>query len=249
MGKRGFDVVIATDWAPAPLRQYAEAGGNVLIASAAPPEFEVAPVERTERDVKGYIRIRDRARFPSLHDTDLLLLNGPFTTVKTAGAHALTLIPPSMIGPPEFVHIDMHDTDVPAMVSERVGKGTVVWIPWNLGDLYYRSSLPAHAGLFRDLFDRLEPRRQIRTNAHPLVEISLMRQEGRTLLHVINLSGHSETGYFAPVPMEAIRFEIEGKFRSARTVRSPGTLAVRAAGSYTEFTIPRLSGYELVVLN
>ena len=79
----------------------------------------MAPVERTEADVKGYIRIRDHAAFPSLTDTDLLLLNGPFTTVKTDGPHTLTLVPPSMIGPPEFVHIDMHDTDIPAIVSQR----------------------------------------------------------------------------------------------------------------------------------
>jgi hypothetical protein len=249
MGKRDFDVAIATDWAPAALRQYAEGGGKVLIASATAPEFEVAPVERTESDVKGYIRIRDHAAFPSLKDTDLLLLNGPFTTVKTGGERALTLIPPSLIGPPEFVHIDMHDTDIPALMSERAGKGMVVWIPWNLGELYYRLSLPAHAGLFRDLFDRLEPRRQILTDAHRLVEMSLMRQGGRTLLHLVNLSGHSETGYFAPVPMDAIHVRIAGNFRSARTVRRPGALAVRSAGAYSEFTVPRLVDYELVVLD
>lgn len=248
LGKRDFDVVIATDWAPAGLRQYAESGGKVLIVSAAKPDFDVAPSERTESDVKGYIRIRDHAAFPSLKDTDLLLLNGPFTVLKTAGPHALTLIPPSMIGPPEFVHIDMKDTDTPAIATERIGKGTAVWIPWNLGALYYRLSLPAHAGLFRDVFDRLEPNRQLQTNAHPLVEMSLMRQGGRTLLHLINLSGHSETGYFAPVAMDAIRVRLAGNFRSAKTVRSPGTLAVRAAQGYSEFTIPRLSDYELVVL-
>ena len=79
--------------------------------------------------------------------------------------------------------------------------------------------------------------------------MSLMRQGGRTLLHLINMSGHSETGYFAPVPMEAIRVRIAGNFRSAQTIRSPGALAVRAAGGYCEFTIPRLSGYELVILD
>ena len=61
-----------------------------------------------------------------------------------------------MIGPPEFVHIDMKDTDTPAIAEVRAGKGTVDWIPWNLGALYYRHSLPAHAGLFRDLVDRLD---------------------------------------------------------------------------------------------
>jgi hypothetical protein len=248
IGKRDFDVVIATDWAPPQLRQYAENGGKVLILGAAKPEFGVAPVERTERDLKGYLRVRDHAALPSLKDTDLLLLDGPFTYLKAAGPHALTLIPPSMIGPPEFVHIDMHDTDVPAIASVRIGRGEVTWIPWNLGALYYRLSLPAHAALFRDLFDHLDPHRQIRTNAHPLVEMSLMRQGNRTLLHLINLSGHSETGYFAPVPMDGIRVQVAGRFSSANTVRSPGTLPVRASQGYSEFTVPRLADYELVVL-
>ncbi len=248
LGKRDFDVVIATDWAPAGLRQFAEKGGKVLIAGAAKPEFDVAPVERTERDVKGYIRVRDHAAFPSLKSTDLLLLNGPFTVLRTAGPHELTLIPPSMIGPPEFVHIDMKDTDTPAIATGRIGSGTAVWIPWDLGGLYYRLSLPAHAALFRDVFDRLEARRQIRTDAHPLVEMSLMRQGGRTLLHLINLSGHSGTGYFAPVPMGSIHVQVAGEFRSARTLRTPRTIAVRTAGGYSEFTVSGLKDYELVVL-
>jgi hypothetical protein len=176
------------------------------------------------------------------------MLDGPFTIVRAAGPHALTLVPPSMIGPPEFVHIDIKDTDTPAIAIEAVGKGTVAWIPWNLGGLYYRHSLPAHAGLFRDVFDRLQPRRQIQTDAHPLVEMSLMRQGARTLLHLINLSGHSETGYFAPVTMDAIHIRVDGSFRSAKTVRSPGVLAVGAAQGYSEFTVPRLSDYELIVL-
>jgi hypothetical protein len=98
------------------------------------------------------------------------------------------------------------------------------------------------------VFNQLNPNRQIQTNAHPLVEMSLMRQGARTLLHLINLSGHSETGYFAPLAMDAIRVRVAGTFHSAKTVRSPGALAVRAAQGYTEFTVPRLSDYELVVL-
>jgi hypothetical protein len=248
LGKRDYDVVIATNWAPAALRQYAENGGKVLIVSATRPEFAVAAVERTDPDVKGYIRVRDHSVFPSLRDTDLLMLDGPFTTVKTAGAPALTLIPPSMIGPPEYVHIDMKDTDTPAIVSTDIGKGTVVWIPWDLGGLYYRHSLPAHAGLFRDVFDRLQPVRQIRTDAHPLVEMTLMRQSGRTLLHLINLSGHAETGYFAPVAMDEIHIRVAGSFHSAKAVRSSGTLTVQAANGYSEFALPRLSDYELIIL-
>lgn len=248
LGTREYDLVIATDWVPAALKGYIESGGNVIVAGASKPEFEVATVVRTESDLKGYIRVRDHAALPSLKDTDLLMLDGPFTELKSQGPASLTLIPPSMIGPPEFVHVDMKDTDTPAIVSRQLGKGTVTWIPWNLGGLYYRLSLPAHAGLFRDVLDRLYPRRQVRTDAHPLVEMALMRQNGRTLLHLINLSGHSQTGYYAPVPMSDIHIQVNGAFNTAKTLRQPASLAVAVEKGYTRFTIAHLSDYELVVL-
>ncbi len=247
LGKREFDLVIATEWAPAELRRYAEGGGKVLLLGAAPPEFAVATVLRTEKDVRGYVRIRDKGMFPSLRDTDLVMLNGTFTVMQGEGAAPLTLIPPSMIGPPEFIHIDMKDTDTPAMVTRTMGKGSVTWLPWGLAGMYYRHSLPAHAGVFRDLVNRLLAVRQIRTNAHPLVEMSLMKQGGRTLLHLINLSGHSQTGYFEPVPMTGIRVEVAGTFGRARALRSPGPLTVNRGDGYTAVTIPRLTDYELIV--
>jgi hypothetical protein len=87
----------------------------------------------------------------------------------------------------------MQDTAIPALVEFAAGKG--IWLPWNLGALYQRHSLPAHAGLFRDLIDRLlGGARQIRTNAHPLVEITWMKQGTKRQLHLINLAGHSQTG-------------------------------------------------------
>lgn len=248
LGKREFDLVVAADWSPAGLKQYAENGGRVLIASANPPEFEVAPVAKTIKEIRGYVRVRDHAAFPSLKDTDLLMLNGAFTEVRDSGKALLTLVPPSMFGPPEFIHIDMKDTDTTALVFKQVGQGTVAWIPWNLGGMYYRHSLNSHAGLFRDVLERLNVPRQIKTNAHPLVQMSLMRQGGRTLLHLVNLSGHSQTGYFAPIPMRDIQVQLAGAFKTAKTLRTPGRVIVKANNGYSEFTIPQLTDYELIVL-
>jgi hypothetical protein len=248
LGKRDYDLVIAAEWAPVELKQYIENGGKMLLASASRPDFDLAPVVRTEKDVKGYVRVRDRAAFPSLSQASLVMLNGPFTELKVEGPAALTLIPPSMIGPPEFVHIDMKDTATPAIAHRALGKGRATWIPWDLGGMYYRHSLPAHAGLFRDVLNKLHAQRQIRTNAHPLVEMTLMRQKGRTLLHLVNLSGHSQTAYFAPVPMRDIRVGVAGSFMRAKTVRTPGAVAVQMNQGYAEFTVPSLADYELVVL-
>ncbi|MBV9085728.1 MAG: hypothetical protein JOZ62_23895, partial [Acidobacteriaceae bacterium] len=240
--------IIASDWAPAELRQYTEAGGHVLLASSRPPDFSIAPVVKTWTDIKGYVRVRAPSMFPSLEETELLMISGPFTEIAQSNPAILTLVPPSKIGPPELVHIDQKDTVTPGLVFKQIGAGTVAWIPWNLGALYYRLSLPAHAGLFRDVLDRLCPHRQLTTNAHPLVEITSMEQNGRHLLHLLNLSGHSQTGYFKPVEMRDIHIEVAGKFQKARTVRNPIIISTRVRSGSTAFDIPRLDDYELVVL-
>jgi hypothetical protein len=153
-----------------------------------------------------------------------------------------------MIGPPEFIHIDMQDTNKPGIVFKDLGRGRVAWLPWDLGALYYRVSLPSHAALFHDVIDRLYPKRQLTTNAHPLVEITLMQQADRSLLHLINLSGHSQTGYYAPLKMSDIRIEVAGSFKTATTVRNPRPIASQMRDGKTVFTIPELVDYELVVL-
>ncbi|MBS1875926.1 MAG: hypothetical protein JSU00_22115 [Acidobacteria bacterium] len=247
LGRRDFDLVVACGWAPAALEQYAAKGGRVLIASATPPEFSVVAGSAGQGSWKGYVRVRRHADFPSLRNTDLLMLDGPVAQLPPDPDAALTLVPPSMIGPPEFVHIDMRDTDTPAIARRSVGKGAVTWIPWNLGALYYRHSLPAHAALFRDSVDRLMPRRQLTASAHPLVEMTLMKQDGRTLLHVINLSGHSQTAYFEAIPMSDISVRVDGVFRTAKSLIH-GDLRVRSESGSTGFTIPRLGDYDLIVL-
>ena len=249
LGTRDFDLVIAADWAPQELRGYAENGGHVLIASPREPQFHLAEIVRKWPDLKGYFRVRDHSLFPSLHATDLLMLNGAYTQLADDPKASLTLMPPSMIGPPEKVHVDWKDTQQPGLVVRQVGKGTVAWIPWDLGALYYRDSLPAHAGLFHDVVDRLNPTRQLRTNAHPLVEMSWMQQGDRKLLHLVNLSGHSQTGYFPPLPMTDIHIEIAGHFNEATSVHTPRQLPVHFEGGYSSFTLPRLTDYELIVLN
>jgi hypothetical protein len=96
--------------------------------------------------------------------------------------------------------------------------------------------------------NRLLPKRQLRTNAHPLVEITMMRQANRTLLHLVNLSGHSDTAYFDALPMSGIRIQVAGGFRSARVVSTGKSLPLTRAGDDVEFVLPSLGQYELVEL-
>ncbi len=248
MGKRAFDLVIATNWAPAELDRYVRDGGRLLMSCPSPPPMNLGPVLDHWKAVQGYLRIRDHSLFPSLKRTELIMLNGDFLELKAESI--LTLVPPSMFGPPELVHVDMKDTDKPGLILQDYGKGEVAYIPWDVSGLYYLHSLPAHRGLIRDLIDHLLPHgRQVKTNAHPLVEMTFMQQRGRHLMHFINLSGHSQTAYFDAIPMSDIRVRMRGDFRSARLVGSGIDLPVSRDAGYAEFVLPRLEQYELVELH
>ncbi len=247
LGKREADLVIAPGRVPKQLEQYVREGGRLLAATAAAPPFEMEKVVKRWTGVQGYFRIRDHALFPSLKSTNLAFLYGDFLEVEAKSP--VTFIPPSMFGPPELVHVDWKDTDAPGLVLRDYGKGRIAWLPWDIGALYYLHSSEAHAGLVRDLIDHLLPHgRQVKTNAHPLVEITWMRRQDRYQMHFINLSGHSETAYFDPIPMNSIRVEVMGGFRTARSLTTGKDLPVSNSGGYAQFTLPVLRQYELVEL-
>jgi hypothetical protein len=231
---------------PKELEQYVQNGGNLLIASSTAPPFDMGKVVKLWKDPDGaYFRIRDKNMFPSMKDIDVTMMYGDYLQVDAKGP--ITFIPPSMYGPPELVHVDWKDTDAPGLIIKRFGRGTVAWMPWNLGALYYMHSTEAHSRLIHDLIDHLLPGgRQLITNAHPLVDISLMKQGDHHLLQLVNISGNSETAYFNPVRMNSIEMKLKGNFSKATAVRSGQELAVTQSGKYSTFTLPALEEYELI---
>lgn len=248
IGKRNYDLVIAPDGAPARLDGWLRAGGRLLVAGAKRPDLDLPPAT-TRQAIRGYWRVRDRAMFPSLANTKLLLLDGEYAELAPTAKPLLTLIPPAMFGPPEKVWVDKRESETPGLLIADYGKGRIAWIPWDIGGMYYRLSSEGHAGLVSDVVDHLLPGgRQLKSNAHALVEITVMRQGARTLVHLVNLTGHSDTAYFAPVPMSDIEVSLAGKFSRARAASAGTDLAVSQQSGYTRFRIPRLDEYEVVVL-
>ncbi len=246
-----WELVIAPDGAPAAVQKWVQHGGTLLMAGAREPAFEglPKPVRKWANTRSAYFRIRDHALFPSLRDTDLVFLDGEY--LETEGTSPLTLIPPARFGPPEKVWTDKTETQKPGLVIADSGAGRVAWLPWQIGALYYRHSSPPHAALVADLIDSLLPAgRQLTTNAHPLVEITVMRQpaHARTLVHFVNLSGHSQTGWFEPVEMRGIQVNLAGRFKSASVAGTGEKLNLSVRQGKTAFTLPKLSAYEVVVL-
>jgi Hypothetical glycosyl hydrolase 6 len=248
---RQFDLVISPDGASAELENWVRRGGRLLIAGSTLPRFELPGVLGRRPHTQGYWRVRAHTLFPSLQNTQLIFFDGEYVALAATDNPLLTLIPPAMFGPPEKVWVDKKETDMRGLLLIDYGQGRVAYVPWDVGALYYRHSSEAHAGLVIDLVDHLLPQgRQLKTEAHPLVEITVMRQprRHRTLVHLVNLSGHSQTGYFAPITMSDIALQLAEKFRRARSVTLNASLPVKRAGRYGKFSVPKLDGYDVVVL-
>jgi hypothetical protein len=247
---RRFDLVIAPSRPPHELERYVREGGRLLVAGVTPPPVSVGRAIG-RRSTQGYWRVHDREQLPSLKETDLLFVDGEYLELEPAGPPMLTLIPTAMFGPPEKVWSDKVETTVPGLVFAEHGKGRVGYLPWDIGALYYRHSSQGHAGLLADVIDRLLPGgRVLKTNAHPLVEITVMEQPARrrTLVHLVNMTGHSDTAYFAPVEMRDIRIELDRAFSRATLATSKRPLPVTRNGNARAFTVPILKGYEVIVL-
>jgi hypothetical protein len=249
-GIRKFDLVIAPENAPKEIERYVREGGNLLVGGVTPPAFAIGHVIG-RRTTQGYWRIHDRTRLPSLRDTDVLFVDGDYLELEPTAETVLTLIPTAMFGPPEKVWSDKVETRVPGVVFAAHGHGRLAYLPWDVGSLYYRHSSESHAALLSDLIDGLLPRgRQIRTNAHPLVELTLMDQPARkrTLVHLVNGTGHQDTAYFPPVELRDITIELPREVRAVRAVGLGVALPVTSNGRNRMVTLPRLKAYEVLIV-
>ena len=248
---RRYDLVIAPGRVPPGVERYVREGGRLLAAGATAPALPVGHVVG-RRSTQGYWRIHDHSGLPSLRDTNLLFIDGDYVELAPTDPPLLTLIPTAMFGPPEKVWSDKIETTLPGLVFATYEKGRLAYIPWDVGGLYYRHSSPGHAGLMADVIDRLLPSgRQVKTDAHPLVELTVMDQphRQRTLVHLVNGIGHQDTAYFPPVELRDIRIELARNVRRVRAVALDADLPVTNSGAYRSVTLPSLKAYEVLIVD
>jgi hypothetical protein len=134
---------------------------------------------------------------------------GPYVLLKEDATSDLQLIPPAMNGPPERVWNDVSTSDIPGMAHQTHGKGQAFWIPWNAGELYFQHGTGSLSDLVMDLTNHLSSQ-ILTTDAHPLVETSLMINEktGTRYLHMINHTGQLHGSGSRVIPMDKIAFKL-----------------------------------------
>ncbi len=252
--KKDIDLVIVPNAStPAELKSYIEDGGSVLVSGTiATDMISEKTVRLWENTTTSYMRIGDHAAFPSLKDANVIFCEGQYLELEPTSNTAVTFIPPSQFGPPDKVSTLKEVTNKPGLIQKNIGKGKIAFIPWHIGDLYYKFGNDKHRLFISDLVNNLLPehKRQLVTNAHPSVEIIFMNQEKkkRSLLHMINMSGYNATTFFDAVEMKNISIHIKGGFKKAVIMDGQKTLTTKISNGYTDLLVPSLKEFCSVLL-
>ena len=202
----------------------------------------------------AYLRVTRREDLPGSDDTDFVALDRAFLYVEPRpdAVPSLALIPPSRYGPPEKCYWDV-ETDHPGLLWHAYGRGRTAYFPWPVDALFFDLSLPEHRTLLVHAVERVSAGgRQVVTDAPPQVEVVVGDQPetGRTLVHLINYSGHQERSFHDPLEIRDVRVELRGVPTGvrARSAQLGEALPTREADGRVAFTLPRLGLFDLVVL-
>ncbi len=184
-----------------------------------------------------------------------MMMYSDFLKCKPAGIAKsyLKFVPETRFGPPEKSYYTAENiTDFPGVITNTFGKGTSVFIPWELGSQYYFKGHYMHRALFvAALQNLLSVERTIQTDASPLIEMTHLanRNGAYEWIGMINHSGQIGGSLREPVAIHNIntRFKPIKPIKQLKLVRSGLTVNFKQNDGWVEAIVPQLNDFEMLL--
>lgn len=172
-----------------------------------------------------------------------------FTKPNPKAKKWLRMLAPQMYGPPERCY-GLNENDQPAFTSFPYGQGLGLYIPWKPGAFLYREGYSNTEWFMWDVLEHICKVKSIAPDLSPMVETTLASRPNRTVIQMVNTSGHFGNSYFAPLALNNVelRIPVSAPVREARTLYRKGRLEYRQTDGFVEISLPFLGEYEAVVL-
>jgi hypothetical protein len=168
----------------------------------------------------------------------------------------LTLIPSYPDLPMEQVFPRVERTDTPQVYVREVGKGRVVYFPWDIDRVFWEVLSVDHWKLLRNAVDWAtnEPR-PVEVEGPGTFDVTMWRQKESLTVHLVNLTNpmmmKGPIREFVPVPPQKVTVRIPDGRRARRVqlLVSGRTPAVREANGRITLTIPSILDHEVVAID
>lgn len=195
--------------------------------------------------------------FKGFEDTDLLAFGGSFHKISADGKlkPIATYIPPFPYYPPETSWMRATHTDIPIILAgEHPSGGRILYFAGDIDRCYGRASLPDHGDLLANaIYWAADDDVPLKVEGPGYLDCKLYRQEGRLILHLVNLSGYNlYQGYaeeYLPVGPISVFFKANGFTPGCVYMKvSDREINYKMDGSWLKIDIETLVDHELIVL-
>lgn len=258
------------------IRSYVERGGSIVATyetslydewGARREDFGLAGLFGASYDGKvdarmqnSYLRLEGNPRHPilaGLEDAERII-NG-VSRVHTKGnspGAPLTLIPSYPDLPMEEVFPREPKTDIAEVYLKELGKGRVVYFPWDIDRTFWEVLSVDHLKLLRNAVDWAanEPRPVMVTGAGTL-DVTVWRQKDSMTVHLVNLTNpmmmKGPIREFIPTPPQqvTVRLPQGTKARKVQLLVSRQTARARETNESVTLTIPSILDHEVVAID
>lgn len=255
------DCACMSDEVAAAVNRFVEAGGAVI--STFDTGFYHADGTPSPSPkcgaVQGIAAVNGLVEYPSISNsyqkpTQLWLFEGVNAPVLPAPTLCLDVMPQQdaqvlslALAPMSSVYTALPEKGVPAILENRFGKGSSVYFTGNFGMLYGIRALPEYSRMVGNI---------VRRFADPLIEVSgpgcveavLRRQEGRTILHLVNLTGAMNRPFTEMVPLAGLSITVRTD-STAKPFALRGNVTESFCGSgKLHLTLEKLQDFDLIVI-
>lgn len=217
------------------LANYVQQGGRLIVEGNLPEQHvrESSPALRAWPALLGiaddyshseylyaaYLRFEagDHALQSGLEQTELIPFRGKVTYCKPLDEQVqvlATLVPPfspldGVGAPPERASLPVPRTDLPLAISHCSGAGETLYFPFALSALLREFKLDEHYCLLANSIDAaLGHRRFVQVSAYPGLQLTVFRQAGHLLIHLVN--GAGERPLARNLPLHDIEIVVRG---------------------------------------
>ena len=212
------------------------------------------PVSPAETGIKD----KRHPAFDGLDETDILPFGGrlEIVTVDESNTVPLTFIPPFPIFPPETSWIREPESPEAALVLQEEGNARVAYSPASVDFCFGRYNLPDHGDLLANLVRwASKDTVPLKVDGKGLVDCHLYRQEGRLVLHMVNLTsaGTWRTPVHEFISVWPFQVEInlpEGVSGNAvKLLVAEQELSSSTDSGWVKFEVPSVSDHEVCVIS
>jgi hypothetical protein len=154
----------------------------------------------------------------------------------------------------EEVYPRVPKTDIPEVFVRQIGKGRVVYFPFDLDRTFWEVLSPDHARLLRNAVDWAanEPR-PVTVTGPGFFDVTVWRQQGSMTVHLVNLTNpmmmKGPIREFIPSPPQKLEVRVPSKAKKVQLLVSGRTPQVRESNGVVSLTIPSVVDHEVLAID